>query len=425
MARTNKCCAIIRMKEDNARFILLAFFILFYWLMGATIFHFLEKDQEKLEREEYTLVLNNFTMKYIDTNIVKQEDFNDLLESHEYAVTKGLTAKHRDRWDFSGAFYFVGTVVSTIGFGMTSPSTNEGKVFLILYGVPGCAATILFFNLFLERLITFVAYVLKEWHRRNVKRRALVGNGPVDQRIVAEIDEELERWKPSVYRVMVLLGIAATIIALCASAMYSYVEEWDYFESFYFCFVAFSTIGFGDYVTSQKTDYDRTALYRFGNFWFLVAGVCCIYSMYNVGSIVIKQFLNFVLKKLECRCCQKPRPRPRRNAITPGHMRQPVQRTGSAGSKKIPKKVEVQDVDSNYDSDTEVNHGGDGRRNSGEMISLKDFLAHNKVSLAVMQKKLYDSQNNQNNTRSNGALGMPVGGVAILNDKLQETDRRD
>ncbi|XP_071963689.1 potassium channel subfamily K member 13-like [Antedon mediterranea] len=420
MARTNKCCAIIRLKEDNSRFILLAFFILFYWLMGAIIFHFLEADMEQVERAEYLDVLNGFKSKYINTNIVEEEDFDELLKKHEYAVAKGLTEEHRLRWDFPGAFYFVGTVVSTIGFGMTSPSTNNGKVFLILYGVPGCAATILFFNLFLERLITFVAYVLKEWHKRNVKRRALAGNGPVDQRIEAEIDEELERWKPSVYRVMVLLGIAATVIALCASAMYTYVENWEYFESFYFCFVAFSTIGFGDYVTSQNSNYDRQFAYRFGNFCFLVAGVCCIYSMYNVGSIVIKQFLNLVLKKLECRCCQKPRPRARRNAITPGHgMRQQgVQRQGSAGSKKIQKKVEVKDIDSNYDSDAEMNHG-DGRRMSGEMISLKDFLAHNKVSLAVMQKQLYESQNNQN-SRSNGALGMPIGGVAIADDKLQE-----
>ncbi|CAB1347585.1 unnamed protein product, partial [Coregonus sp. 'balchen'] len=42
------------------------------------------------------------------------------------------------------------------GFGMTTSSTTEGKVLLVIYGLLGCSATILFFNLFLERVITML-----------------------------------------------------------------------------------------------------------------------------------------------------------------------------------------------------------------------------------------------------------------------------
>ena len=43
------------------------------------------------------------------------------------------------RWDYHNAFFFAGTLVSTIGYGNTSPATNNGKLFCIVFvsfGVP-------------------------------------------------------------------------------------------------------------------------------------------------------------------------------------------------------------------------------------------------------------------------------------------------
>nr|XP_054757936.1 potassium channel subfamily K member 12-like [Lytechinus pictus] len=308
-----------------------------------------------------------------------------------------------------------------LSFGMTSPSTEWGRAMLIVYGLPGCAACILFFNIFLERLITFLAYVMKQCHERRIRKiKDQHQNGQAKnggRRPSEQSDDDLENWKPSVYWVLLYLGISATTIACIASAVYTHAETgWDFLDSFYFCFVAFSTIGFGDYVTSQDYTYDHQYLYRFGNFIFLTAGVCCIYSLYNVVSIVIKQFLNWAIKKLDCRCCVRKRPRPRRNAITPGHLQRQM---NSAGKRHNgPGNVEVTD----YDSET------DGRRMSDEMISMKDFLAANKVSLAVMQKQLYETSQHRHHSSKNGVgqgLSQGVGGLAMLNNKLQETDRRD
>ncbi len=321
---------------------------------------------------------------------------------------------------------------------MTSPSTPLGRALLIGYGLPGCAACILFFNIFLERLITFLAYVLRQCHERKIRKQKIQNGIPATagdgRRPSQQSDDNLDNWKPSVYWVLLYLIIAVSIITCCASAVYESVEEtWNYFDSVYFCFVAFSTIGFGDYVSSQMEVYPDTNkfLYRFANFIFLTAGVCCIYSLYNVVSIVIKQFLNFCLKKLDCRCCHRRKPRPRRNAITPGQLRTGVNNTGKRNDNGAqPATVDVTDVDSNYDSET------DGRRMSGEMISMKDFLAANKVSLAVMQKQLYETSNKSRGApgpgghghghhTSNGAFGGGIGGIAMLNNKLAETERRE
>uniref|UniRef100_A0ACB8GAQ5 Potassium channel sub K member 12 n=1 Tax=Sphaerodactylus townsendi TaxID=933632 RepID=A0ACB8GAQ5_9SAUR len=294
------------------------------------------------------------------------------------------------------------------GFGMSTPATVAGKAFLIVYGLFGCAGTILFFNLFLERIISLLALVMKACRERQLRRSGLLP--PTCRRGSAISDaDSLIGWKPSVYHVMLILGIFAITIACCASAMYTAVEGWNYIDSLYYCFVTFSTIGFGDLVSSQNAVYRNQGLYRFGNFMFILMGVCCIYSLFNVISIVIKQVLNWMLRKFRCRCCpdcHKPTARlGRRNAITPGS--------------RFRRHNISMETDGQYDSDT------DGRRLSGEMISMRDLTASNRVSLALLQKQLSETANGYPrnvciNTRQNGFSG-GVGALAIMNNRLAET----
>ncbi len=130
---------------------------------------------------------------------------------------------------------------------MTTPVTIAGKIFLIFYGLLGCAATILFFNLFLERIITLLAVVMKAVRLRRLRTSGLLPPG-ICQDFAAST---LPGWKPSVYHVMLILGLSSIVISCGASAMYTPIEGWTYLDSLYFCFVTFSTIGFGDLVSSQ------------------------------------------------------------------------------------------------------------------------------------------------------------------------------
>ncbi|KAJ8290292.1 hypothetical protein GJAV_G00011020 [Gymnothorax javanicus] len=384
---------------------MLALLIILYLLCGAAVFSALEHPKEKQAKEKWAQRLEHFSSKFN----LSRDDLETFLRYYEEANVAGIRVDTtRPRWDFTGAFYFVGTVVSTIGFGMTTPATVGGKIFLIFYGLIGCAATILFFNLFLERLITVLAYVLKSCYELQQRRQGVL---PHDGRRDSnpESRADLAGWKPSVYYVMLILCVAAVIVSCCASAMYSAVEGWSYFDSLYFCFVAFSTIGFGDLVSSQHLRYEHQVAYRLGNFLFILAGVCCIYSLFNVISIVIKQFLNWSLKRLEllyrCHCCPGKGLRPRRNTVMPGHLR-------------VRRNISIE-TDIVNESDT------DGRRMSGEMISMKDFLAANKVSLAIMQKQLSETANGRprqlgSSSRHNGFSG-GIGALAIMNNRLVET----
>ncbi|KAL3873314.1 hypothetical protein ACJMK2_036448 [Sinanodonta woodiana] len=296
---------------------------------------------------------------------------------------------------------------------MTTPRTVPGKILLIFYGFFGCAGAILFFNLFLERIITFLAFILRTIHEREVRRKG-IGNSPntSSNKDSNSLDEvSLDDWKPSVYWVMLILLVGAIIVACSASAMYHPVEGWTYFEAIYFCFVAFATIGFGDYVVSQKATYDYVYFYRFGNFVFIVIGCCFIYSLFNVTSIVIKQFLNWLLQKMNRRCtfgtlkCNASAAAAgRRNAITPGYLQR--KHNGKEG------------VDVDFDSDSSF------RRNSGELISMRDFLQANKISVAMMQKQLWETSQRgmgYNYSSTSGFQG-GVGPLAILNKKLGQDD---
>ncbi|XP_045896772.1 potassium channel subfamily K member 13 [Micropterus dolomieu] len=408
------CCPRAPVNEDNARFCLLAGLILLYLLCGAAIFSALEHPFELHARHLWKQQLDNFTRRYR----VNLGALHTLLRQYEEANGAGIRVDTlRPRWDFSGAFYFVGTVVSTIGFGMTTPATIAGKIFLIFYGLIGCAATILFFNLFLERIITMLAYIMRWCHERRLR---CAGVGVVSSREESSGEEDsLEGWKPSVYYVMLILGVASVVIACSASTLYSSMENWSYVDSLYFCFVAFSTIGFGDLVSSQKQQYESQEAYRLGNCLIILMGVCCIYSLFNVISIVIKQTLTWIVGKLVCsgRHAHLRQKRLKRNTV------QPISSHCPAGRHRYTEGS----VETVCDSETDAGAVADsvyvGRRLSGEMISVNEFMVSNKVSLALLQKQLSETAHQgprQSYCHQNGFSG-GVGALAIMNNRLQET----
>lgn len=46
-------------------------------------------------------------------------------------------------------------------------------------------------------------------------------------------------------------GVFALVVIAGGAAMFRYYENWDYFDSIYYCVITLTTIGFGDYVAMQ------------------------------------------------------------------------------------------------------------------------------------------------------------------------------
>lgn len=91
---------------------LLAALIGLYLVAGATVFSALESPGEAEARARWGATLRNFSAAHG----VAEPELRAFLRHYEAALAAGVRADAlRPRWDFPGAFYFVGTVVSTIG----------------------------------------------------------------------------------------------------------------------------------------------------------------------------------------------------------------------------------------------------------------------------------------------------------------------
>ncbi|XP_043271412.1 potassium channel subfamily K member 13-like [Venturia canescens] len=422
-------CVCGGLAEDNARFVLLAVVLAAYMVAGAALFQKLESDLEVKQAAEFWRVYHTFRRHHLGNGPQALQRLHDLLYAYGNASSTGIINKRR-RWDFSGSFHFVGTIVSTIGYGSTAPQTTAGRAAVILYGFLGCSGGILFFNLFLERIITFLAWILRSLHLRRLKKRLrkttlasrrLPRPGSNARTTLPDIldddDDEcgLEHWKPSVYWVMLYLSLASCGIACCAAALYAPLEGWSYFDALYFCFVSFATIGFGDFVSTQQPNYPYVHLYRFANFLFLVVGCCCIYSLLNVTSIVIKQALNYVIRKLQCEGRGLAAPHLPRRKSSISTIYYPRRRPTRVGPRDSLKSSEPSVIDT-------------PRRMSGELISMRDFLSSNKVELAVMQKHLYEAAQMQKGCGSSTSTTPnhqpsfrpgAVGPLAIASEKFE------
>ena len=109
-------------------------------------------------------------------------------------------------------------------------------------------------------------------------------------------DSRAQRWKPSVAWVLLYLLVCTALVLQLAALFYVRSERWDYMKATYFSFVSFATIGFGDVVAGTEA---WGGWYSVANFLLTVAGVCCMYSLFNIVSIVIKQALHWVIKRVD------------------------------------------------------------------------------------------------------------------------------
>lgn len=91
---------------------MLAVFIILYLLCGAAVFSALEQPMEAEAKDRWAQRFEQFSQK----NNLSKKELDNFLRNYEEANLAGIRVDTiRPRWDFTGAFYFVGTVVSTIG----------------------------------------------------------------------------------------------------------------------------------------------------------------------------------------------------------------------------------------------------------------------------------------------------------------------
>uniref|UniRef100_A0A5S6QSR3 Potassium channel domain-containing protein n=1 Tax=Trichuris muris TaxID=70415 RepID=A0A5S6QSR3_TRIMR len=151
------------------------------------------------------------------------------------------TAAYDERWDFWSSVYYAVTVYTTIGYGDITPRTATGKVLTMIYALIG---------------IPLMFYILQSWGLM------LLVWAQGAARLVRRLTGRLsKKWREPPYQSRsrtseLPLTIAFLIVAfwLCLSAalFLGIEEDWNYMTSFYFLFISFTTIGFGDVVPANR-----------------------------------------------------------------------------------------------------------------------------------------------------------------------------
>ncbi|XP_057390271.1 potassium channel subfamily K member 6 isoform X2 [Balaenoptera acutorostrata] len=144
-------------------------------------------------------------------------------------------------WDFASALFFASTLVTTVGYGYTTPLTDGGKAFCIAFALLGVPATMLLLTASAQRL-SLLTHAPLSWLSRRW------GCHP----------PQVARW-----HLAALLAVVVTICFLVPAAVFAHLEEaWSFLDAFYFCFISLSTIGLGDYVPGEAPGQPYRALYK-------------------------------------------------------------------------------------------------------------------------------------------------------------------
>ena len=122
-----------------------------------------------------------------------------------------------------------GYVLCLAGYGHSTPVTIGGKAFCMAYAMVGIPLGLVMFQSIGERLNKFASVLICRAKRYM----------------------RCKRTEATEMNLMLATGMLSSAIITTGAAVFSKYEGWSYFDSFYYCFVTLTTIGFGDYVALQ------------------------------------------------------------------------------------------------------------------------------------------------------------------------------
>ncbi|KAG5673420.1 hypothetical protein PVAND_003469 [Polypedilum vanderplanki] len=270
----------------------ITFLVVLYIIGGSFMFIAIEKPYDQSRRETSKLVRNETILKlweilFENDNMFNYASFNETVEKilldyqntyterQRKGVTEDVSGKNENstQWTFSGGFLYCLTVITTIGYGNITPSTELGKIATIFYAIIGMPL----FLLYLSNIGDILAKSFKWIYAKcclcrvcpNIARRRLARekhkeklrqngdfpseSGGTDSGSISsyENDSEIEM------EIMKNPQDITVPIPICVAIMIGYIllgafifdawEGWGLLDSSYFCFISLSSIGLGDF----------------------------------------------------------------------------------------------------------------------------------------------------------------------------------
>ncbi|XP_033859932.3 potassium channel subfamily K member 1b [Acipenser ruthenus] len=251
---SNSCVRLIQSNKSTWYFFFLVLGYVLYLIFGAVVFSSVELPYEDLLRQDLRNVKRQFLQENECLSEERLEEFLEkALEASNYGVSVLNNATANWNWDFTSALFFASTVLSTTGYGHTVPLSDGGKAFCIIYSVIGIPFTLLFLTAVVQRIMVYVTrgpvtYIHTRWG--------------FSKQLVA-----------LVHALVLGLVTASCFFFIPAAAFSSLEDNWNFLESFYFCFISLSTIGLGDYVPGEGYNQKFRQLYKIGITFYLMLGL--------------------------------------------------------------------------------------------------------------------------------------------------------
>ncbi|XP_033628386.1 potassium channel subfamily K member 4-like isoform X1 [Asterias rubens] len=223
--------------------ILIAAFIL-YLVIGGLVFSALESTEQELTRVD----VRSYKEKILnELPCLSGDQLEALITKIIVAVDSGLDPANnvtsKNSWDFSSAFFFSGTVVTTIGYGKQAPTTTDGRNFCIVYALFGIP--------FLGWLLAIIGDFYRETFCKMTNK--------IDC-LLCDYCALKKRKLRRCIMWFVVASISYGILVLVPAAVFNQLEDWTFRIAHYYCFITLTTIGFGDYVASRGSTSDSEVL---------------------------------------------------------------------------------------------------------------------------------------------------------------------
>ncbi|CAG5103468.1 Oidioi.mRNA.OKI2018_I69.chr1.g785.t1.cds [Oikopleura dioica] len=176
-------------------------------------------------------------------------------------------------WNYRNAFFFTGTIGTTIGYGNVYPKTFYGKMFCIFYALTAIP------------IFGFVNYHVSCF----IKARFEV----IEQKVIG--DSPTKAKKRLSYVLYLTFGVF--ILFILPAYGFSNLEGWSFSDAAYFTVISLTTVGFGDYTPSfegaEETGIGFMSIYRILVLTWMLIGLAWLGSMLSLTS---EKFGNFVKK---------------------------------------------------------------------------------------------------------------------------------
>ncbi|XP_073497556.1 potassium channel subfamily K member 6 [Phyllobates terribilis] len=225
-----------------------------YLFLGALVVSTIESPYEANLRKELKQLKQTFLHNSPCVNESGLEAFLEkVISANKFGVSVLYNASNDSSWDFASSLFFSSTLVTTVGYGYTTPLTDSGKAFCIFYALFGVPFTMLMLSAVVQRLMSTFTYQ------------------PI---LYFQLHRGFDRKK--VTRVhFVILALAVLILFLVVpSAIFSSIEStWSFLDAFYFCFISLCTIGLGDYVPGEQDNQWLRQLYKVSVAFYLLLGL--------------------------------------------------------------------------------------------------------------------------------------------------------